>query len=95
MATIEIHSRVTRRSLMNRTKDELASRVLELLDALDRERALRKGGDDDLELVRTELNRATDEAAYARCADGCQDRAAGELECADLCRRAGDAGRRA
>jgi len=39
MAVFEIHSRVTHRSLMNRSKHELASRVLELMDRLDRERA--------------------------------------------------------
>ncbi|MCJ2007018.1 hypothetical protein [Methylobacterium sp. J-092] len=34
-------------------------------------------------------------AAYARCQDGCQDRAAGDPECQDLCRRAADATTRA
>ena len=29
--------------------------------------------------------------AYARCQDGCLDRAAGDPECRDLCRRAADA----
>lgn len=38
MPVFEVTSRVTRRSLMNCTKDELASRVLELMDLLDRER---------------------------------------------------------
>ncbi len=39
MSVIEFTSRVTRRSLMNRSKDELASRVLELMNLLDRQRA--------------------------------------------------------
>ena len=39
MSVFEIHSRVTHRSLMSKSKDELASRVLELIDELDRERA--------------------------------------------------------
>lgn len=39
MPVFEVTSGVTRRSLMNRTKDVLASRVLELMDELDRERA--------------------------------------------------------
>ena len=43
MAIIEIHGgRVTYRSLMNKTKGDLASRVLELMDALDRERERRE-----------------------------------------------------
>ena len=33
-------------------------------------------------------------AAYARCQDGCRDRAAGEPECRDSCRRAEAAMRR-
>lgn len=31
------------------------------------------------------------EAAYARCAEECRERAAGEPECTDTCRRADDA----
>lgn len=42
MAVFEVTSRVTRRSLMNKSKDQLASRVLELMDLLDRERARRE-----------------------------------------------------
>lgn len=42
MPVFEVTSRVTRRSLMKRTKDELASRVLELMDLLDQERARRQ-----------------------------------------------------
>lgn len=38
MATIEITSRVTRRSLMNRSRDELATRVLELMEEVGRVR---------------------------------------------------------
>ena len=34
-------------------------------------------------------------AAYARCAEECRDRAAGEPECTDTCRRADDARREA
>ncbi len=45
MPVFEVTSRVTRRSLMNRTKDELASRVLELMDELDRERARREAAE--------------------------------------------------
>ncbi len=45
MAVFEVTTRVTRRSLMNRTKDELASRVLELHDLLDRERARREAAE--------------------------------------------------
>ncbi|WP_342153309.1 hypothetical protein [Methylorubrum sp. SB2] len=45
MPTFEIHSRVTRRSLMNRTKDVLASCVLELHDVLDREQARREAAE--------------------------------------------------
>lgn len=48
MSVIEFHSRVTRRSLMNRSKDELASRVLELMDLLDRERARTKAAEEAL-----------------------------------------------
>lgn len=33
-------------------------------------------------------------AAYARCQDGCRDRAAGDPECRDACRRAQAAMRR-
>ncbi|GJD43196.1 hypothetical protein AFCDBAGC_1043 [Methylobacterium cerastii] len=39
MPVFEVTSRVTRRSLMNRTKDELAHQVMELLCELDIERA--------------------------------------------------------
>lgn len=60
MPVFEVTSRVTRRSLMHRTKDELASRVLELMDLLDQERAKRAQGDTDLEVVWAELNSATD-----------------------------------
>ncbi|KQP90787.1 hypothetical protein [Methylobacterium sp. Leaf117] len=44
MPVFEVTSRVTRRSLMHRTKDELALRVLELMDLLDQERARRPEG---------------------------------------------------
>lgn len=39
MGVFEIRSRVTRRSLMNRTKDVFASCILERHDVLDREHA--------------------------------------------------------
>lgn len=45
MPVFEVTSGVTRRSLMNRTKDELASRVLELMDEVDRERTRREAAE--------------------------------------------------
>lgn len=42
MSVFEIRSRITYRSLMNRTKDQLATQVLDLLREVDR---LRERGD--------------------------------------------------
>lgn len=42
----EVRSRVTFRSLMNRSKADLAHRVLELMDLLDRERRLREAAEE-------------------------------------------------
>lgn len=57
MTTIEITSRVTRRSLMGRSKDVLATRVLELMDELA---GVRRA------LERAEARAATAEAAIAQ-----------------------------
>lgn len=46
--------------------------------------------DQPYEACAADLRRAAAiEAAYLRCADGCRDRADGEPECPDRCRRAG------
>ncbi|CAO4181424.1 hypothetical protein EEDFHM_03919 [Methylorubrum populi] len=63
MPPIEITSRVTRRSLMNRTKDELATRVLELMDLLDRERARHAA---DAEALRAVIHHLRPAAAIVR-----------------------------
>lgn len=67
MPTIEITSRVTRRSLMNRTKDELATRVLELMDevAAVRDRLARTQVDLNSAQTRNVSQRLYDDAAGA------------------------------
>lgn len=77
MSVFEVTSRVTRRSLMNRSKDELASRVLELMDLLDQERARMDGVRGEVRLL-----------AYPY-GNGRFGRASCEPDFSDLCRIVG------
>lgn len=63
MAVFEVHSRVTRRSLMNKSKDELAQQVMELLCELDLERARHAA---DAKALRAVIQHLRPEAAIVR-----------------------------
>lgn len=83
MPTIEITSRVTRRSLMNRSKDELATRVLELMDEAVRVRQALEQTRLKLDAARQTLAEIGDGQGYASCE--CIDMARDALAASDPC----------